>query len=37
MTAQIAEEISIDGETFAMCTEPLAAYFELGVAAGANV
>lgn len=30
MTAQIAEEISIDGETFAMCTEPLAAYFELG-------
>jgi hypothetical protein len=30
MTAQIAEKISIDGETFAMCTEPLADYFELG-------
>lgn len=29
MTAQIAEEINIDGERFAMCTEPLADYFEL--------
>lgn len=30
MTAQIAEKISIDGETLAMCTEPLADYFKLG-------
>ncbi len=29
MTAQLAESISIDGETFAMCTEPLEDYFKL--------
>ena len=29
MTAQIPEIIDIDGETFSMCTEPLADYFRL--------
>lgn len=29
MTAQIAEQIKIDGETLAMCTEPLADFFRL--------
>lgn len=29
MTAQIAEEITIEGDVLAMCTEPLADYFEL--------
>ena len=29
MTAQIAEQITIDAEVLSMCTEPLADYFEL--------
>ena len=29
MTAQIPENIDIDGETFSMCTEHLADYFRL--------